>query len=252
MSSIGLYQGYAALEGLEKWQQIISQNLASSSVAGYKQSVMAFEGEALGERLKTTGDIESDAETDEAVTPLASGRKSFIKGEVQPTAVGTDLAIDGKGFFEVSDPGGKKIYTRNGQFHFNRENILVNNQGNRVSGASGDIIRVPGGGDITIERDGRVMQGGAEINKIALYDIKNPETLRPVGGGFLPAESGESAISAKQAVSVLQGYLEASNVDPVHQMVQLIQVSQAYAANSKMISEMDDQSAQAIKYLGAA
>lgn len=246
----GFYQAAAALDNTEKWRDVVSQNIAASNVPGYMQCSAAFEGVSMGEMPKQSNAGEG-VEMLEISAPEGTIKTSFRSGETAYTGVDTHLAINGKGFFEVSDEGGGKIYTRNGSFHFNSENKLVNDRGYIVSGSGGEINRIPGAGNVTITRDGRVLQGGQEISKIAVYKVNNPQSMNAVAGGFMKDPGGKTIVEQKEKVAVLQGYLEGSNVNPTEQMVQLIQVQHAQSALQAVISTYQELGAESIKYLGS-
>lgn len=245
----GLYQGAQVLSGLEQWQQQISENIAASQVPGFRQGGFAFESRL--DKALTQEQVDQQKASGYVAPPEAVSRTSFVQGELQATGLPTHVAIEGEGFFKVQTPDQKNIYTRNGQFHFNDENILVDAFGNAVMGESGFITQNESAAAIEINSQGQVLQDGAVINKLGVFKVQDPNQLIRTEGGFqLPEGVGDAGLS--DTYKVAQGFLEGSNVSPVHQMIQLIQVSKAYEANQKIISEIDAQYGRAIEYLGTA
>ena len=245
--NIGLYQGAAALSGLEQWQQSISNNIAASSVAGYKKTDISFEGLAAGKivnSLNNNSPVTLDAEI-----PEARGSINFQQGQVIQTGNPLDAAIEGEGFFELETEDGKIIYTRNGQFHLNNDNTLTNSLGYAVQGSGGSIQLILGRGEIGIDKTGKILQGGVPVGQLSIIRFEEPQKLQRVSGGFT---AGEESARPEQMDEprVLQGFIEGSNVSPIREMVNLVAVSRAYEARQKVIQQFDQQMGSAIRILG--
>lgn len=231
---LGLYQGAAALTGLEKWQTLISQNLANASVSGYKAASVSMNGERMGAATQTDfGQVLQNTMLNAKPTP------DFSQGEVVPSDNPLDVAIDGDGFFEVEQPDGKTLYSRDGQFHLNADNVLVNKANKPVKGTGGDLQFVPGAGEPKIMPDGKVFQGLNEVGQLSVVSIKNKDALDTAAGGFVVRDGQDAQITPKDDPRVLQGYYETSNVSPVREMVSLIAVTRAFEANQKAIEAQD-------------
>ena len=153
----GIYTAAASLSTLEKWQASISQNLASSSVAGFKKSNFAVETDDNLKPQYAPDGLSAARHTGGMPTQKTS--VNFSPGDIKATGKGTDLAIDGPGFFQIKGADDKNLYTRDGEFHFNSENTLVTKQGLTVLGDSGPITIDPEQGPLTIARDGTMSQG---------------------------------------------------------------------------------------------
>ena len=118
--NVSLYQAAAAMNANARWQEVISENLASASIPGFKKQDMSFDAVQSG--------IMSQAVPDGRVQysmPRASTATNFSQGQLRETGVQTDVAIDGKGFFEIQMPSGASAYTRYGEFHVNSSGQLV-------------------------------------------------------------------------------------------------------------------------------
>lgn len=232
---LGLYQGAAAMTGLERWQNHISQNIANSGVAGYKSTDLQLEGKRINPEASggTFGKLLMD-------TMVGSQPAiNLSQGQVIASDSPLDVAIDGAGFFQIQQPDGSHLYTRNGQFHINSDNQLVNQSNLPVLGDTGPIQLIPGGGEISIDISGRIFQGTTPVATLKVTEFQNPDNLELHAGGFMIKPGENAGPQDAENPRVLQGYYEASNVNPVTEMVKLIAVSRAYEANQKVIQNQD-------------
>lgn len=249
---IGLYQSASALESLQNYQDIISSNISASHVPGFKQTEVSFEAVEAGLYPRAT---EGGALNNELTASFATlkGQLNFAQGEVVQTSSPHDVAIRGDGFFVTNTLQGEPIYTRNGKFMVNSEGILVNNSGNEVQGTAGTIRTVPGEGELVIDTKGVIFQGTTPLGNLQIVRFENPSTeLRKIDGGFVSKddEARPNPVQDGQ-VQVLQGFVENSNVKPIKEMVNMIQVSRAYEVNSKVIHTIDGLMSKAIATLGS-
>lgn len=246
--NIGIYKGAAALGAYEKWQEILSQNLASGSVPGFKKSDISFDSISDdGGKLNGHG---RPGEAGQGVMPRASAKINFSQGELRRTGADYDFAIQGDGFFQVQRANGEMGYTRNGQLQLKSDRTLITNQGLPVMGESGPIIFPPGAGPISINSDGMIFQGEQPVAKLAVFEFKDRQKLQRVDSGLMaPSSKGEQPVPVEKP-TVLGGYIEQSNVSPTAEMVNLIEVSRAYEATQKVIQNHDDDSDKAIQILG--
>src|SRR5258708_25868300 len=129
--NIGLYQAAAALNANSRWQESIAQNLASSSIPGFKKQEISFGAVAAGLMPAPAQGSERFA------LPHATPATNFKPGELKFTGVKTDVALDGGGFFAVQLPDGATTYTRDGEFQVNASGQLVTKQGHSVLGEAG-------------------------------------------------------------------------------------------------------------------
>lgn len=245
----GIYTNAASLTALERWQQTISQNLASANVAGFKKANFAIESD----RKKTT-EYAPDGVTaarHSGGIPSRTTSVNFAPGDMKVTGKNTDFAIDGPGFFQVQNTDGKNLYTRDGEFHINQDNVLVTNQGLPVLGDGGPITVDPEQGELTVARDGSISQGGNLLGRLNLYDFENPDQLTRVEGGFFEPPAGVANPQALDQVSITQGAIESSNVAPMAELVNLIAVTRAYEASQRSVTSHDDLISKAINSLGA-
>ncbi|HND62233.1 MAG TPA: flagellar hook-basal body protein [Opitutaceae bacterium] len=248
--NIGLYQSASSLSALERWQDSVAQNIASSQMTAYRKRTVNFSTEAAGEiQSDPRGRVGHDG-GQAMIFPKVNTGINFVTGETQPTRRELDVAIQGDGFFAVQQPDGTRVYTRNGEFHMRSDRVLVTSTGGEVLSDSGaPITLVAGGGEVTINQDGTIFQGTTSLGKLSVQKFANNAELAPVAGGaFVPA--GGMAPVPVEKPELLQGYLEGSNVTPLREMVDLVLISRAYEANEKMITTVDQQMQKTLDALG--
>ena len=244
----GIYTNAASLSSLERWQQTISQNLASSNVAGFKKANFAIETDKKMQTEYAPDGI--SAARHSGGIPSRTTSVNFTPGDLKATGKNTDFAIEGPGFFQVQNVDGNNLYTRDGEFHINQDNTLVTKQGLPVLGDGGPITIDPDQGQLSIARDGSISQGDNLLGRLNLYDFDDLDQLTRVEGGFFEAPEGANP-QALENVQISQGAVEASNVMPMAELVNLIAVSRAYEASQKSITSHDDLISKAINSLGA-
>lgn len=246
--NVGVYQGAAALSALERWQAILSQNIASASVTGFRKTEASF-ASVLGGTEHAGGEGRSAREISGAM-PVVSAEISMRPGELRATGSELDFAIQGSGFFQVQRPNGELGYTRDGSFQLSPERTLVTKQGFPVMGDSGPLTLKAGGGRISINAEGTLLQGDTPIAKLGVYDFQDPQSLTRVGDGLLAPAERDAQPQAVERPSVLSGNLESSNVSPLQEMVNLVTVSRAYEASQRVIFAHDENTGKAIETLG--
>ncbi len=246
---------WIAKSGMEAQQMQldhISHNLANSGTNGYKQSHAVFE-DLMYQTLRQSGantaegvQLPTGLQVGLGVRPVATSRE-FSQGNLQQTSNNLDVAIQGKGFFQVEMPDGTVGYTRDGSFKLDNQGNLVTNNGYRV---------LPGfqfpaeATSITIGQDGTVSflrppNPDPEIlPQIQLADFINPAGLDPKGQNIFmeTAASGPPVVGnpAENSMGGLsQGFVETSNVNVVQELVTMIQSQRAYELNSKAIQTSD-------------
>lgn len=246
--NIGVYKGAASLAAYEKWQEMISQNIAASSVPGFKMNEVSFSSVNSDKtRLNPGATFAHDML---GVMPKATAKTSFSQGELRHTGSELDFAIQGPGFFQVQQQNGNLAYTRNGEFRLNPDLSLTTSSGLPVMGDGGPVVFKKGGGAISINADGDIMQGDQKIAKVGIYDFQDPQKLQRLGSGLFAPTDAKTLPQPIEKPEVLSGFVEGSNVTPLSQMVNLIAVSRAYEASQKVIQSHDDNTEKAIQILG--
>ena len=246
---------WAAKTGLEAQQTrmaVTANNLANVNTTGFKRGRVAFE-DLLYQNLRQVG---ADAAQD---TQLPSGlavgtgvrvvatEKTYTQGNLQVTNNALDVAINGRGFFQVALPDGTNAYTRDGSFKINAQGELVTSGGYRVQPA----VSIPDGAQsVSIGTDGAVsvqlagQPAPSQVGSLQVVDFVNPAGLQARGENLMlesaasgPPQAGTPGLNGLGALQ--QGALEASNVNVVEELVAMIETQRAYEMNSKAISTAD-------------
>jgi len=247
---------WTAATGMQSQQltlDVIANNLANVQTAGFKRSRVDFQ-DLIYEHAQLPGTI--SAQGREVPTGFQVGHGSravsthslFIEGDIQQTGNPLDLAIEGNGFFQITQPNGETAYTRAGTFKKDSQGRLVSSEGFPVQP---EITIPPDALSVTIAVDGTVSitQPGSvqpqEVGTIELVRFVNPAGLQSTGHNlFLPTKASGDATPGtpgKEGLgTLLQGYTESSNVNVVEEMVNLIVGQRAYEINSRAIRTADE------------
>jgi len=236
--------------------EVIANNLANVNTTGFKRSRAHFE-DLLYQTIQGPATLGSrDTEQLPSVqvgrgVKLNAIQRVEAQGSLEQTERPLDLAIQGEGYFQVQMPDGSTAYTRDGSLQISDQGVLVTNQGYAIE----PQIRVPKDtNSIVISQNGTVtahsITGAAkdqELGRIELARFVNPAGLESAGGNLFKetSASGEPirGLAQDQGMgSISQGYLEASNVEIVQEMVDMITAMRAYEINSKAIKNSEDMS----------
>jgi flagellar basal body rod protein FlgG len=247
--NVGLYQAASGMKATSLWQEIVAENLSSSAIPGYKKQNLSFSAVAAGLMAPNATSMEG---LDRRFS-LTNGTTStdFQPGSIKPTGVGTDLAIEGRGFFEAQLPNGNKVYTRDGEFHPNAQGQLVTKQGYIVQGLAGAIQLDPNNASpVAISASGEVSQGGVSRGTLKAVDFNDYDRLTGMGGGYFLANDPTLVSTPATKAIFMQGYLEGANTSTVAEMVNLISSSRMFEANQKVAQIEDERMGRLIADVG--
>ena len=247
-----LWIAKTGLDAQQTRMAVTSNNLANVNTTGFKRSRAAFE-DLMYQNDRQPGAQSSQATQVPAGTMVGTGvrvvgtEKLFSQGEIVQTNNPLDIAVQGRGFLQVTMPDGTVAYTRDGSFHLNSDGQIVTNSGYPVEPA----LTVPANAQsITIGNDGTVsvqlpgQAAPAQIGTVQTADFINPAGLEPRGENLFveTASSGapQTGTPGLNGLGTLtQGSLESSNVNVVEELVNMIETQRAYEMNSKAISASD-------------
>jgi flagellar basal-body rod protein FlgG len=246
---------WAAKTGLDAQQTqmgVTANNLANVATNGFKRSRAVFD-DLLYQNVTQVGASTSQTTYSPTGLQLGTGvrvvatERSYTQGSLDNTGNSLDLAIQGRGFFQVLQPDGTLAYTRDGNFSTNAQGQLVNSSGYQIQPG----ITIPTGAQsITIGTDGTVsvqiagQSAPTQVGTLQLADFINPAGLQTVGGNLLveSAASGTATTGNPGLTgmgTLVQGSVEASNVNVVQEMVDMIETQRAYEMNSKAVQTTD-------------
>jgi flagellar basal body rod protein FlgG len=244
--NVSLFQAASALSANSRWQEIITDNLASAALPGFKKQQLTMSAVQAG--LMPSGSTPQSF-----VLPKASSATNFTAGDMKSTGVSTDVAIEGKGFFQVDLPSGVTGYTRDGEFTMNAAGQLVTKEGYPVQGQGGGpiLLNPHDSSPISIAPTGEVSQGASAKGKLALTEFDRPELLTQLNASYFAAQDPKLNASAAVDSKVRQGYLEGSNSSTVTEMSNLISAMRGFEANQHVIQITDDRLGKTIEGLGS-
>lgn len=267
----GLYTAASGMITQQNRLDVLSNNLANIDLAGYKTDVASLKAfpELLLKRLNDDGLYkfpQGYLETAPVVGKLGTGvtvnesYTVFEQGSLRETSSDFDFALEGEGFFAVQTPQGER-YTRNGSFTLGVEGMLLTKEGYPVLGESGNPIYVKLN-NFTVNSQGQVLHnplyeedtrrlvgfmendwGTTEVlDTLKVVQFDRPRYAKKEGNSLWrnTETSGEASILAMdKRPNIRQGFIEASNVNAVQEMVRMISVNRAYEANQKVIATED-------------
>ncbi|PZX15074.1 flagellar basal-body rod protein FlgF [Palleronia aestuarii] len=233
------YTTLARQSGLMREMQVVANNIANMATGGFRKEGLIFS--------EYVQDLDGTAPSLSMATSNAR-MTSQMQGAVEQTGATFDLAIEGRGFFLIETPDGEAL-TRAGNFTPNAEGDLVTADGFRLLDAGGAPVFVPPDAEaISIAADGTLSADGQPLNQIGLWEPETvSDTTRRDGVLFtldappVPVENGV----------VLQGFLEASNVNPVAEISRMIDVQRAYELGQGFLDKEDERIRGVLKTLGS-
>lgn len=221
---------------------VIANNLANASAIGFKRDRIAFQNMLMGSGGETSGSAAAASDTTGAGTDLSlvQIQTDFSDGPEHATGNTLDLALNGHGFFKVQTADGVR-YTRKGNFSTDAQGNLMTQDGDPVLGKGGPI-NVSGsisGGNIVVDKSGKVLVDGSEVGQLDLAYVAHPEAMVKEGGELFALGEGNEEVPLPAETVVMQGYVEESNVNVPSEMVDMIHALRAFESYQKAIKVMD-------------
>jgi len=246
---------WVAKTGLDAQQtrlSIISNNLANVSTNGFKRDTAVFE-DLMYQNLRQSGaQTSQDTQLPSGLSVgtgvrLVATEKMHSQGNILQTGNSLDLAVNGRGFFQILKPDGTLGYTRDGSFQTNGQGQVVTANGYLLQPA---ITLPQGSQSLSISSDGTVevqlaaTAAPTQVGNVQLVDFINPAGLQATGENLFSetASSGNPQAGTpglNGLGSIMSGSLETSNVNTVEELVNMIETQRAYEMNSKVISTAD-------------
>lgn len=252
---------YTAASGMEAQQlniDTIAHNLANINTSGFKQRKAQFQ-DLLYQNIRQAG--ASNTATTEIPVGLQVGLGTkpvatdiiFTQGDFSSTNNWSDIVIQGQGFFQIKQANGDIAYTRNGNFHLNRDGNIVTSEGDLLDpeikiDKEQTGVTIGADGTVTVQKAGQSQPEPA--GQIQLAYFQNPSGLQSIGKSlFVPTQASGEATTGTPGENglgtLLSNFVEQSNVSVVEEMVNMIVSQRAYEANSKVIRTADEMFTQA-------
>jgi flagellar basal-body rod protein FlgG len=241
--------------------EVIANNIANINTTGYKRAKAEFSDLIYQtERAAGVPNVANQQTVPEGINiglgvKTSAVRNLHTQGDLVATGNKYDMAIIGRGFFQVEAPDGSTVYTRDGAFNTNENGELVTINGARVIP---NITVPPDATEVSVNRSGQVfVRIGTDttltqLGQLQIANFVNEAGLKEMGDNLFQetTASGSPIVGAPDDPAygyIQQGYLEGSNVDPVKEITELISAQRAYEMNSKVITTADEMAATVSK-----
>ena len=228
----GLYSAAAGMAAQQQRMDTVANDLANVNTNGYKRTRVAFR-DLLYVR-DASGNVSAGAGA--AATPIGRG---FAPGSTRETGNPLDLAIQGDGFLTVRLADGTQALTRDGSLRLDSRGRLITQRGDLVQ----PLITVPAGtkeSDVKVAADGTVTANNRQIGRLQLVTVRSTEGLQPIGDSLFRATAASGPAQALPAARIMQGAVEASNVDVADVMTEMMDAQRSFQLASKAV-QMQDQ-----------
>jgi flagellar basal-body rod protein FlgF len=237
-----LYIALSQQMALRRQLEVTANNVANMNTAGYKGEEMLFLDYLMRPDQPSVGRDQSVLMvTDEAVV------RNQAAGRLEMTENPLDVGIVGDGYLVVQTPGGQR-YSRNGHLALDAAGQIVDINGLPVLDTGSAPIEIPEGTqDITIGRNGTISADGNIVGQLNLVTFEDPNSLKLEGGSLLTSEAQPQPAADTELV---QGMVEGSNIEPVVEMTQMIDILRKYQAAQELINTEHDRERNAIQTLG--
>ena len=234
---VGLSQQLASYRSMD----VIANNIANVSTPAFKRESVQFE--------EYVTQLPADESTGQPQTISFVKDKGVVRdlaeGKLERTNAPFDVAISGQGYFVVQTANGNR-YTRNGHFSLDSQGTLVTDDGNQVQGDGGPITVTQDDGEVHIAADGTVSGVKGQIGKLQLVTFPDETQLEKQGSSLYSTTQTPTPATG----TLVQGMMEASNVEPVVEIAHMIEVMRAYQATANLSQGLEDLVRQAIDKLG--
>jgi len=250
--SLGLWAAKTGLDAQQTRMAVVSNNLANASTTAFKRGRPIFE-DLLYQNVQQAGSQTSQDTQSPSGLHLGTGvrvvatERTFTQGNLNSTGNALDMAVEGRGFFEILLPDGTSAYTRDGSFQVDRDGQLVTANGYIVQpgiNVPSGVLNLSVGSDGTISVQVSGQADPVQLGTMQLVDFVNPGGLQPRGknlyletGASGPPNPGTPGLDGLGTIE--QGYLEGSNVNVVEELVTMIETQRAYEMSSKAIATSD-------------
>lgn len=240
------YIGAAGLNAQQRALDVISNNIANINTIGFKRSAVRFSDLVVpSENLAAFDTVRSEGGQGLGAA-ARSAAHVWTQGDLRQTGQSMDLAIEGEGFIEMMGPAGETLLWRGGTLKVNADGYLAASDGTMLHA----MISVPRDTNaIAIARDGTVTAtaegeaGSVEIGRIDLVLIKDKDSLGDTGGGYYRSDDAANLYTVEPqregGGALVQGALETANVQLSDEMVSLLLMQRAYAANAQVVQAGD-------------
>lgn len=238
-----------ALSMLNRMAQMeaITNNLANISTKGFKRDRVF-----INSFFEKIINLQTKHKMPENSLPYSRASMDLSQGTLIGTERPLDVAISGEGFFVVETQQGEAL-TRDGRFTLNSEGLLTDMNGHPVMGEGGSIeinLEQADFSKILINESGEILLNGNVLDKLQIVKPQNPMDLMKIGTNLFRLKEPNQGLETIETPEIKQGFLEESNVNPLLEMVQMIEVMQLYRTDEKVIRSQDEMLRRAANNIG--
>lgn len=256
MSSKGIFSAVSGAIAQSQKLDTIANNMANVNTTGFKKDTQVFQEyltayekqQDVLEVPKVPASIESFYNLqggDRSYVDSAGSYTSFEQGMIKATGNDMDLAIEGRGFFEILTADGIR-FSRNGTFVIDQEGRLATKEGHLVLSEGQNqpledrIIQLNASGKVSVSQEGQISQNGEVIAQLGLVNVDNLQALKKEGSSlFSLKENFQAQIIPVENLKVHQGFVEGSNVNVIKEMTDMIQTTRLFELTQKAIQAYD-------------
>ncbi len=219
--------------------EVLSNNMANVNTVGFKgDRVFRIPATSTSVPEEISGASLADNPLSDSSNPPVCTFTDFEQGHMKGTGNALDMALDGEGFFSIQTPQGIQ-YTRKGNFALNSNGTLVTQEGYPVLGKGGSEILISGQ-EVVVGAGGAIVVDGIEVDSFNIVDFENKKGLLKNGDSlFSPIDPNDKGSPAEKTL-VQQGFIEASNVDSIKAMTEMIDVIRGYESYQKILQSMNE------------
>lgn len=242
----GLYTAYTGMVNDQYRLDVVSNNLANSTTTGYKKegcTTQSFDS-VYGIKIKdaTVNGLNQDIGKLTLGAKIGETYYDWSQGSPELTSNNFDFALAGNGFFNISYTNKTgdttTMYSRDGAFQMNADGYLVTKDGDYVLGEMGQIQLPTNVKELSVTKTGEIYADGKFVDKFALTDFEDYNYLKAYGENLYQAVEG--ATTKDSTATVDQGYLEASNINVVSEMVNMITIARQFESGQKVMNAIDE------------
>ncbi len=242
----GLYTAYTGMVNSQKRMDVVSNNLANATTTGYKKEGLTTQSfdEMYALKIKdlTVGHLNENIGSLSLGAKIGESYRDWSQGSFVSTESNYDFALSGKGFFNISftNKAGETstMYSRDGAFQMNQEGYLVTKDGDFVLGESGPIQLPTDIQKLEVQPTGEIYADGVYVDTFALTDFEDYNYLEAYGENLYRTVDGATQTDCTATVN--QGYTEASNINVVSEMIEMIGIAREYESGQKVINAVDE------------
>lgn len=252
----GLYTAYTGMINQQNRMDVITNNMANATTTGFKSEGATSKSfsDVYAVKIKDASEyyVNRRLGTMSMGVEIGETYTDFAQGSFRSTENTYDLALDGEGFFAISFTNKAGVtstkYSRDGSFTVNTEGYLVTKDGDFVLNRNNAPIQINVNASINIDTLGNIFEDGNQVAQINVVDFQDYNYLEKYGENLYDMVEGGTMIESTARVQ--QGYLEASNVNIVSEMVDMIAITRAYETNQKVITTIDSTLDKAVNTVG--